>query len=408
MGFLPASQLQSISLDRAIADDLDFSRLSWASIVPSGVLRCISIKEWTNPTNRQLETTLMILSAIRRISKIKPDDKGIVDIPWETFSSDHRSSRSIYEYLVGTGFIKPVSIQYDGKLVYWIRPTRSNEIGQCRRFRVNRSFLSGEPVLVFSAVRRRKPKITVRGDVPQKWVDTVREVEIDIVSAIKAELKAKPNDIIDHLHSLFAAHFSDRFIQVDPSGRITHSLSSISRISRPFLSHRGRKFSSVDIRNCAPLLTAAVLHMEGYFVDDQYIEDVQSGRLYERFSAFGDRESVKKLLFASVYYTRPEHFGLPSEIAIAFKGIYPKTFAGLRRLSADLVKEGNTLASLIFGVESGVMNRVVTISPSWPLYDGIYVTDPSELEKISQFIISEFSKYRITPSIKQDNHEEKQ
>lgn len=267
-----------------------------------------------------------------------------------------------------------------------------------QQYQLYSDYTNDELCIVLAQQYKGTKIVTDKQTYNKKLVKTISNVEIDYTGAINAEIKYYKdngktlNSLRVRLNTLFRLNHS-RFLytgfKVD---RVYHSLTNISRISRKFLTINGEEFNDVDVKNCQPLLLCYLLFSKGLEVDANYKHDCEIGNLYENFITVDkDRSQTKVEMYKNIYFA----FKPNSDIAQAFKKLYPKTFASLEILS----NEPEEMACMLQNIEAEIFNGIVPNKSKdyYTLFDSVYFTDIEDCVQIIKEIKDRFNKYKIRP-----------
>ena len=230
-------------------------------------------------------------------------------------------------------------------------------------------------------------------DLDNRYIKTIRSVELNIKNAILDEINYCNNQGLDanNLRTRISRIFytgQKRFIKkgniVD---RIYHSFSNLSKVARK---HFNIRFHNIDIRNSQPLFLVAYLDKQGLDYDIEYKLDCEEGRFYERFSGlYLDRDELKRAVFKRIFFGFEEG----SEVNKLFKEIYPKTWQNLKNFS--LTEE--TLASRLQNLEADLFNRIKPRKSTnyFTLFDSIYFNNIDDVDYIKDEIMIFFDELNI-------------
>jgi hypothetical protein len=233
----------------------------------------------------------------------------------------------------------------------------------------------------------------------QKMVNTIKLTSIDYQRAITSEINhhltmnTTINSLRVKLNKILSLNICERVIRkgikVD---RLYHTLSNLSRISRPFLSCKGNKFSCIDIKNCQPLILCYLLKKRGLNIDSDYINDCENAVIYERFISNTDtREQVKVQLYKHLYFDFKPH----EQINKRFKGLYPLTWLSLKQLNKD---KSISIAALLQNCEASIFNNLIVESQYYyTLFDSVYFSDENETENLKNKLKLAFSEFGLLP-----------
>lgn len=173
--------------------------------------------------------------------------------------------------------------------------------------------------------------------------------------------------------------------------RIYHPMCFITRESRDCLNI---KFHSLDIVNCQPLLLCYYLKSKGLQYDDEFIKNVESGRLYESIKDRLEnvsRDEVKKMVYSEILFDFKT--AKKNRVNKVFKEIYPLTYSSLEHIHLNRKTTKNTLASILQNLEADLFNNLNVINSEYyfTLFDAIYYNDKSDEDNLK----SQISKYFI-------------
>lgn len=278
--------------------------------------------------------------------------------------------------------------------------------------------------LAIVIIHSNKNEISIQTKVDKKFSNAIRFSTINYPEAIKAEIeycksqtdKDFTEEIKYRMSNLFSSH-SNRYISKGTNvDRIYHSFSNLSRVSREFLSVENMSYFNIDIVNCQPMLLCYYLKANNLEFDETYINDCESGMLYEKFEgttgkftvkvngnyfkqfkSFDNikkhRSEIKVELYKSVYFM----FDTTSPMNQKFKELYPITWNTLNKISTE-----KTMASILQNIEASIFN---TLRPRhskyyFTLFDAIYFTDINDKEILVEEIKSKFEKLNLNPTIK--------
>ena len=215
---------------------------------------------------------------------------------------------------------------------------------------------------------------------------------------------SRVNAILNFLKFRFAS-------KGDSVDRVYSSFSSLSKISRKFITYNGKPFYEVDIKNCQPLLLICLLIENGYSIDSDYVKNVVSGKFYESLMEeaknqgyttqksiksknneleFIDmmmniRDDVKILCYSDIFFAKKLN---NTNIVKVFKSLYPLVYDALKQLT----EQENTLANQLQNLEADIVLNVVPKSPYFTVHDAIYLTNKTELENVKRDLAFEIKK----------------
>jgi hypothetical protein len=249
-----------------------------------------------------------------------------------------------------------------------------------------------------------------------RMVQAVQNTEIDVKAAMIDELYNKDNEVkfVHRLNNMLSLVSKQRsIVKSELTGRVTHSLSNVSKISRKHLHIDGLRYTEVDVRNCQPLLLVALIKDNELAIDNSFVSAVENGVVYDmligtsgkfiKFDKDGDivssgervlstRESVKEEFFSAILFDLKYH----SPLLKKFKEVFPQTFTSIKQLhSGDI-----TLAAKLQRMESDIFNTLYPASGYFfTLYDAIFVTDESSIPQLIECIEKKFDKFGLKVKI---------
>ena len=266
----------------------------------------------------------------------------------------------------------------------------------------------------------------------KKFTKTINETNVDIQSAIKDELfyANSYKSLRSRLNTLFSLYDKRYIKKGEKVDRIFHSLTNISKVSRKYLSIKGLKFNNIDIVNCQPLLLCYYLKKNNLKIDESYINDCETGILYERFIIEGKeyidveyiikngeivgrkkniikigynltqkekdevRNKIKVLLYKSIYFD----FKPNTDISKMFKQLYPEVYKTLQDLEKDELK----MASRLQNIEAEIFNNLIPSKSKYyfTLFDAIYFTSEEDTGFIITNIINKFKLMGLNTKLK--------
>lgn len=281
----------------------------------------------------------------------------------------------------------------------------SKKLGLSKIFQVHNSYLKNENyVMVMFGEKQKTASVQVDirlKNLSPKFVNTLKNVKIDVPGAIQAEINEYHKQKISFIQlkhrisRIFAVRNSRKISTGNKVNRIYHSFTNLSKISRQFFNH---KFFEIDVVNCQPTLLIAYLYENNLGIDENYKRDCESGSFYERFIdtidekyTFGDdlvkfdqaRKETKVSIYRNVFFG----FKKSEKINIRFKELYPLTWAELDKIKKSTV----SLASILQNTEAQLFNSLFPKKSKmyFTLFDAVYYTndeDTAELKnKIEQF-----------------------
>lgn len=329
-----------------------------------------------------------------------------------------------------------MTILYDLNILSFIKYSDGGKYIAGERYNLY-TFMNGykhEENLCLYIITKDSGKVTLtkdKGIYSKKMMNTVKKTAVNFRGALIDEIKHY-KDVTKCMMSLRAristllSFTSTRFISTgEKSGRVSHSMSSLSRVSRKHLTYKGLSFAGVDIKNAQPLFLCYYLRQNNMPVDSTYVEDCQSGLLYERFQGIvgsynrkkkkedkwinvtveldltgtDARGKIKEELFQSIYF----HFCPASLVAKKFKELYPETYKSLEMVAKNTKEDDSnlTLAARLQRIESEMMTDIIPESSAgyFTLYDAIYMTSPEDVFKVQELIKEKFSLYDLIPTL---------
>lgn len=264
---------------------------------------------------------------------------------------------------------------------------------KCKLFRFHNDYLVQDLAILFIN-RKGKMENVILGNFPEKLVDTIMNIEVDVQSAIKAELENKTsNNSLRCRLSVLLKLYSKRWIKKGKNvDRVYHSLSNLSKISREYLHIDGAHFHDIDVKNCQPLLLCYLLLKQELPVDKEYIKSCEEASLYEDFiEPPFTREATKVLLYKSVYFDfKPSH-----PTTKRFKQLFPLTYSSLQIISKDRI----TIASKLQNLEAEIFNGIIPKKSKnyFTLFDAVYFTDARDILGLKNMIEEKFMAFGIKP-----------
>jgi hypothetical protein len=276
------------------------------------------------------------------------------------------------------------------------------------QYRTHNEYLNDEDlaIIILEDDRTKETFSNEVEDLDNRYINTIKKLEINIPAAIDAEIKnffdkgLSINSLRTRISRIFYTkrkRFIKKGIKVD---RIYHSFTNLSRVSRK---HFNTPMNDIDIVNCQPLLLVALLNRNGFISDKGYQLDCESGCFYERFIDINKpidisddewRIITKQKLYKSVFFG----FDTRGKYNKRFKELYPNTWSSLEIIS----KNCTSLASQLQNLESELFNNIIPKKSKYyfTLFDAIYfdnILDRYELEKT---IKNYFKSFNINVSIK--------
>ena len=311
----------------------------------------------------------------------------------------------LYEYFSKNEYKKYLKILDDLNVLYNIPYDTGEmyEIGiKSKQYRVHKQYLNDDICLVIFNDRKEIIYNIENIVSNKKMINTIKKFDIDLIDAIKEEIKFKQNNdsLRSRLNSIFYIHHKRYLKKGNKVDRIYHSLTNLSSISRNFIHVNGIKFHNLDVKNCQPLLLCYYLIKNDMMFDLNYKEMCENGLLYECFfEASNDkiihkqrRDNVKVGLYKYIFFSFRK-----TKINLKFKELFPKTYESLEHIS----KYKETLASRLQNVESEIFNSIIPIKSKYyfSLFDAIYYSDIDDYEFIYKSIKDKFNVYCLSPII---------
>lgn len=279
-------------------------------------------------------------------------------------------------------------------------------------YRFHNEYVFAELCLVIIP-RKRYPVHNITS-VPKGFQRALRDSTFNYTMAIRDEIThcGTEKDRLRKRINRLLLTLDDRSAHISPNtGRIFHSFSSVSRVSRKHMHVEGNPYHSLDVTNCQPILLCALLRKNELSIDERYLSDCEEGILYERFIGITgkfsvrsnghyvrkemtlDRDNVKLQLYRSVYFSLDEK----NPVNIRFRELYPVTYESL----SSLVGEG-TSAVLLQSMESSIFNplRPKKSTHYFTLFDSIYFTEESDRETLTSDILYRFSQLGVKARVK--------
>lgn len=174
----------------------------------------------------------------------------------------------------------------------------------------------------------------------------------------------------------------------DRWGRFYSPCTQMPKESRAFLRLRGRRLAKVDIANCTPLLAGVVAAQEGA-EGDQFLDDCQSGAVYELLAAdmSQTRDAAKRSVLWLMNDCSP---GVPqTEFSLVFAARYP-VFA--EWMEATKAKTGAGLHSKVTPLEAEIVLSAVAALieggiPAASIHDCVLV--PVGMERFAEAALAD-------------------
>ncbi len=250
--------------------------------------------------------------------------------------------------------------------------------------------------------KERRLNVDENIKLPAKYKKTIKKLEINIVNAIKAEMKhCQDNNIGDQKLKIRISRIfyttQKRFLKKGKKvDRIYHSFTNVSKVARK---NYNIDFTGIDVVNCQPLLLALYLRKNEMPLDDSYVRDCEHGEIYERFvglKAMG-RDEVKVAIYRYLFFGWDER----TQINKYFRHIYPSTWKSLAIIHKH--KEFS-LASVLQNTEASIFNSLVPKKSKYYFthFDAIYFSDIRDSAHLQAEIIEHFAcqNIRVTLDVK--------
>lgn len=236
-----------------------------------------------------------------------------------------------------------------------------------------------------------------------KYLNTLQTLKLDIENAIKEQYQlfkceldkkrffCRINKILK-----FNRERNRYCIKGKKSNRIYHALCFLPKESRK---HLNIKFHSLDIVNCQPLLLCYYLKSKGLQYDDEFIKNVESGRLYESIKDRLEnvsRDEVKKMVYSEILFDFKT--AKKNRVNKVFKKIYPLTYSSLEHIHLN---EKTTLASILQNLEASLFNNLNVINSEYyfTLFDAIYYNNKDDKDDLKSQISKYFRNLNLEVSV---------
>jgi hypothetical protein len=149
----------------------------------------------------------------------------------------------------------------------------------------------------------------------RKWIDSHPEYQL-IVGAIRGDVTGMPQKPLKRLRALYSIDRVQRkdfhFSIDDKGGRFHSNLTSFKSELRNFLTWKGHKLVSVDIKNSQPLLSLMILDANWYMVSSERLTHHQFPSIpnpyIQQYTATNPIESPSLILSSSITYNMIEEF----------------------------------------------------------------------------------------------------
>ena len=247
--------------------------------------------------------------------------------------------------------------------------------------------------IVILADDRAKDNFTCTINIDQRYVKTIKEMQINMRNALEAEINyCRENNLDTHnlrirISRLFYTKMK-RFIKKGKTvDRIYHSFSNVSKVSRK---HINIKMHNIDIKNCQPLMLVSYLTKNSLPFDITYRENCEDGLFYESFVTDKmSREEVKVALYKNIFFG----FYIESNINKKFKELYPLTWQSLNNIRLSNI----SLAMRLQNMESTLFNNLIPVKSKYffTLFDAIYFDNIEDASLLYKNINTFFSNLGI-------------
>lgn len=346
-----------------------------------------------------------ILEFLRHADKMKTDNNSIISFHTNTLI-EFFNRNSYKDYLKLLQELNVMTRVPDDNGVFYT-PNKSSS-----KYRFHNEYCNAE-LAIFIQYSEKEPIFYQEVKIHKKFSSALVKTEIDFGSAILAEIEnCKDNDKLrKRISAIFDIHNKRYVKKGEKVDRIYHSFSNLSRISREHLYVGYKTYNSIDIVNCQPVLLCYFLKKNDQPIDDNYIQDCESGCLYENFVNMTDtftyfknginireektldRENAKIELYRSIYF----RFRESNPVNQKFKELYPLTWQSLKEYS-----ETTTMACILQNIEAEIFNDLVPRRSKYffTLFDAIYFTSPEDREDLKAQIESKFNLLSLNPTIK--------
>lgn len=264
-----------------------------------------------------------------------------------------------------------------------------------KQYRVHNDYINKEDlaIIVLEEDRSKDKFNNEVNDLDERYIKTIKNIEIDIKSAITSEIEhyKKNNLSVSNLRNRISRILytkRKRFIKKgNKVDRIYHSFSNVSKVARKHLSI---KMYDIDIKNCQPLLLIALLKEMKLEYDDNYQYDCEAGNFYENFITNElTRDDVKEELYRTVFF----NFNENRKINKKFNEIYPKTWNSLK----DIKDMNKSLACELQNIESKLFNNLIPKKSKhyFTLFDAIYFDNLNDVTELNNKIRNYFNEKEI-------------
>ncbi len=302
------------------------------------------------------------------------------------------------------------------------------------RFKIEEDYITTNELSLLILPDKKRFKRTFKNeikDLPPTFVETIRDIELDVPRAVIEEVKhcldagSTMNSLRARLNNIFRTT-RHRFIKMGQnSGRIYHSFSNLGKPSRKCF--KKVHFYDIDVVNSQPSILAAFLKKEKLPVDAKYVEDVENAIIYERFyDLFAylnlKKEDLRKMVKVNMYsgilfgFKKTKNYSedfknnnpckyevrrRPELVNTRFKELYPMTWESLKKIHKEKKKNGS-LAVKLQQVEAFFFNLTIPEYSTYyfTLFDGIYFNNLKDkmgmVNKLKEF----FFDYGVAIKIK--------
>jgi hypothetical protein len=209
-------------------------------------------------------------------------------------------------------------------------------------------------------------------------------------------------------------------VNLNTTGRVYNTLTSVPRELRQFLRINGKKFIEIDISNCQPLIFCVML--EKWANDNgllqaadviKYRQLCEAGTFYKYLIKLMEEngETVNEDMFKVDFFSRV--FFSSEKREYKWRKIFAHDFPNVSQCITDFKKDGyNKLAIKLQKTESDIMildacarlysgdgNSEKAISELFPIHDAIFTTGDYK-DTVESVIYDAFGRYGLKPKIK--------
>jgi hypothetical protein len=264
------------------------------------------------------------------------------------------------------------------------------------QYRVHNNYINDEDlaIIILDEDRSKSEFVNEVEDLDERYVKTIKTIEINIKEAIKDEIQYfKDNNLsVSTLRNRISRLFYTRRKRYIKKGlnvdRIYHSFTNVSKVSRK---HIDIKLFNIDIKNCQPLLLVYLLKKNNMLLDNNYQIDCERGLFYENFIGINklDRDQTKVALYKNIFFG----FNTKNQFNKRFNELYPKTWLSLNKIN----KGDISLASQLQNIESELFNNLIPNKSKhyFTLFDAIYFDNMRDIKDISKSINDFFNNLDI-------------